>query len=561
MKKIFIILTIWCICYLTYAQNRVIDPDNPIAKIDIGYSDQNGNIQLFLFLNTIETTQEIDSNAEFSFVFEAQITGIIDWQVQSEDAKIRLAKGRFENDSQTPFKYVVNITDGNGKLVMSPNDVRDWVRISDLKISYKLNENFGQLPAFTIYPPIIRDEPIPTPKLEITQVRKTGDREGVIAVSSGKSGTAFKVTSLLIKKKGRDGQISSMILDEQSLGSNRYANNGSIEVPFNTSFDIEINSSLITYEASVLAVKINDINQAMSSETINIVFIESLPPRIINRPSGYSLVIEDQNVIQDARIRMVGNGELGIEFLSTEYKNKVLVQRIDHGFGEYTFQLSGLNQISDNSFSTFYYTNGIDRIGPPYTISKRSPVVQDFRFNGVSEDSYTLAFKLPGIVEKSEFITIDLIGKNNELIRIGGSVIISSNEFKKDLYEARIPMELNRLVSQDTILNIQFVVKYYNKPLYSIGIEAFNQRILNEKIAELVSLTANKPRNRDEGKIKDILDDILKIGEAVGNTINDSEVKNALNNLHTGDSVSIKKTMEDIGKWALIAGKVILPIL
>ena len=104
-------------------------------------------------------------------------------------------------------------------------------------------------------------------------------------------------------------------------------------------------------------------------------------------------------------------------------------------------------------------------------------------------------------------------------------------------------------------------IDYGGNTLYGLTVTVFNQKLYDQKMTELKSETDKKKKERDPEKIKKLVEDIVEIGTAIGNSIEDEEVNSAIEDLQTAKGDKVKAVMSDIGKWALVAGKIILPLL
>lgn len=542
MKTVTILLALFAIsCSLT-AQSA-IDIERPISRIDVGYSVDNYLI-FTLVLNTKENTQNLQNSLPINF--KASVEGQINWDEETQDPKKKLLSAVFQ--SSTPFTFVAYAKDGSTALIPAPTK-QNWKSIEQVKLKYELEGKYFESPYLTIFPP-----PVNKMETEITissKAKMTDKKKCEIRIVSN-DGTPFEVTSVDVIKNSHGVSSTSKITGE-ALGQSRFANSGVIDLSISTSFEIDEDA---TYIVSVVSKKIGTPG-TIKSKPNEVVFTNEILPRILNKPSTYSILIDDKDEFTD-EVRTEGKGEIGIRFLTKEFSDKIRITKENRGGGTFIFTLAGLSQLPDNSFSYYYYTvNGLD-FPQPYLITKKSPVLSDFKFNGLTNNKIILEFRLPQYA-KEESISINIIGKKDNL-EVKGTAVIKLDPIDKSKFQVSLQNELTDMVAKDTLLDVNIIVKYKDIPLYTLGISLFNQKLLNQKISELVAETAKSGR-KDKEKIKKAVEDIVKIGEAVGNSISQDEVKNAIDALSGGNKDRIKNTMTDIGKWALIAGKIVLPLL
>lgn len=523
--------------------------ESPISRIDVGYS-LDDNLIFTIVLNTKENTQNLQNSTPINF--KASIKGLINWGENIQDPKKKILVANFQQaSSNSPFTYISDAKDGTTALVPSPAK-RKWKSIEQAKLTFEIDGKFFELPYLTIYPPSIESSEKKSEVIISTQAKMLGKNIGEINVRSS-DGSAFEITSLEIEKQSPAGTTKHEIIGN-NLGNSRFANSGTIDLLINTPFEIDNNA---TYIAKVNAKKIGS-SEIIPSNSNNIVFIDAIPLYIIGKSPNYSISIDDKDVIFD-EVRTGGKGELGIRFATKEFSDKIRISRESLGGGTFKFTYEGLNELPDNSFSYFYYTrDGID-LPQPYLITKKSPVVSDFKFNGTKEENILIEFRLPQYVNK-ELISINIIGKDDNL-EVKGTTILKPDQTDQSKFQAILSNDLTELVSKDTLIDVNIIIKYNNLPLYSLGLAIFNQKLLNQKMGELIAETANKPSKRDPEKIKSIVEDIVEIGKAVGNSIDDEEMKSTIETLSGDNKEKIQNTMSDIGKWALISGKIVLPLL
>ena len=552
MKTLISIL--FCLAFIPQAipQDKIIDTDKPISNIDISYS-VNNKLMFTLLLNSRDNTQTLSSAPTVDF--KATIEGQIKWAIDPGNPKENLVSGTFtSSSSDSPFKYSTELKNGLGFLIPMPTE-KNWTSIINVKIKYEIDGKYNELPSMTIYPPGVIT-PVISKAIKIsTQAKMIDKRKAEIALESEPSGLAFEVTQIeLIKTSG--GNQSKGGYNASEIGDARFANNGKINLLFNTTFDIDDNTA--SYQVSVKAKAIGT-SEIINSPLTDVVFIDASPLRILNRPADYSLTVNDSDELIDSDINTTGIGDLGIRFATTEYENKIQKQRTNLG-SVYTFQLKGLNALPDKSHSYFYYTSNGKIISPPHLIVKEAPVLTNFHFDGINADRISLGFNLPAFVDPT-LISLNIVSKDNKDLVIGGSYVVKRDLTDPTKININLPNDLTTVIANDTIRDLGFIVNYKAVRLYSLNLKLFNQKLLNEKIAELVANASDRPARRNREQIKAIVEDIVKIGESVGNSMSDAEVNQTVDELKNGNKEQIKNTMLDIGKWALLVGKIVLPVL
>lgn len=541
-----------CLSYLGLSQNLSVDAGNPISSIELVFSESNENLQVRLLLNAIDNKKETDTP-----ILESTIT--TDGQLFSqgengESIKTAIKSSPFyELSPEKPFLLVCDLKKSNNSFI---SEDEEWQMI-ELKVRYTINNQVGSTPVLKFSKPST-NESLPVPKLGIALRGKLkSPNHAIVSITAEPIGTMFEIQRVVLTST-QSGTSLQEVFDADRIGDSRYANNGKIDLALTTEIDL---SPSVNYQLEVTAVKIGDPNCILESEPSAIIFDNHCDLRVTNRESDHSIEIGTNDTFTDENIMTTCHGNLGIKFLNSHYQSEIEVAKIDHGNGLYSLQLSGLNDLKDGSFSTYYYTNGSNIIGPPLTIVKKKPIVTDFSFSGVSDSGYLLNFKVPGIGEdNSGPLMISLENEKGQKLEVGGDIVIQPGA-TTNAFVATIPNGIRDLVSKDTIVNIRFHVKFQGMILYSVGISAFNQELLNNKIAELIAETAQRRNRRDEIKIGNILKELVAIGEAVGNSIEDEEVNEAINSLANGNADNVRNVMKEIGRWALVAGKIILPIV
>jgi hypothetical protein len=556
MKNLFT-FSLLLLTNFIFSQNRFVNVNDPISEVDISYSEPTGMTRLTVILNTVETNEASAVSADYSA--QMNIEGSVKWDVLPTDPKKNILKNVPLNKQGTdkPFVFFVDLYTADNQLLMKSSPSNLWNKIA-LKLHYVINGVSGHTTTVNLYPPTIGSTPIYR-KLSIeTQAKQKETKKGVLSFKSEPSGIPFEIKELKITKKIGENETSTT-LSATDLGVSRYSYNGELNVEVPTSFEIENlgNKYLVVCKAVLLG----DSNISLNSSVTEVVFVQDFDLRILNRTSTHSIsVIGDSNEFIDGNIETEGNGTLGIRFLNSNYQNiKSTVAKVD-GSKKYDIKLTGLNAIPNETSSTFYYTNGAKDISAPLTISKKLPRVTDFRFDGLSGDALNMSFKLLGTDEGTMPVVKIAEGLNN--IELGGSLIVNPDVNDKTKFNISIARNIsNILTGEEIVTDISISVNYASNSLYDLKVTVFNQKLYDEKMKKLREETDKKKKDRDAEKIKSLVEEISSYGKAAGKVIESEEIKVAVENLQNGKSDKVKEVMSDVGKWALVVGKIILPLL
>lgn len=553
MKKLLLIIVCLTLSNLSLlGQSRILDIDNPILSIDVSYS-LNKNLVVTILLNSKENSQTIPNSTKVNF--NASIEGVINWKSPKGKSEERIVSGTFSNSSrETPFRFSAVIKRGEGYFI--PKKIEEeWGYIENVKIKYEIDGQYGELPFIKIYPPIesiVKDEKT----IEIlNQGIYTSDNTGQISLKSP-DGAAFEVLEISVVRITSGGR-NELIISKERLGERRYANNGQINLKFN--LESKLDESNTTYKVKT-KVKVINTKEILMSNLTDVIFKDERPLKIWNRPASYSLTIADKNEILDSDINITGKGELNILFATKEYSDKIRVVPIKNG-PNYSFKLEGLNELPNKSFSYFYYTCDGKPISPPHLISKEAPILTGFKFIGVDDHKLSMEFYLPSFVNK-DLINVSITGEEGEAINVTGSIVSGIKvDNGKSKFKIDLPNGIIDLVTKDTLRDLNFSIIYNSNTVYSLGVILFNQKMLNDKISDLVAITVDKSKHRKKEEIRKIVNDIVEISKVVGNSVENKEIMDAVDKLKYGDKQEVKNVMSDIGKWGLIVGKIILPVL
>ena len=555
MKKLLLLSLL--IANICYGQNRTVDINDPISDIDISYTEQNGVTRLTVILNSIEVTQN-EINTASTYTADINIKGLIYWDTEQLNSKKYILKNTklSKEGSDKPFVLFADLYDGSNSLLMQPTKKDNWEKIS-FKLYYVINGKTGQTPTLNLYPPKDNASPVTRTINISTSATQKELKKGIIGLKSNPSGTPFEITELEIKKVSGSNTTTTK-LNESTLSTNRFSYNGELNLMINTLFDIEtINAK---YYVKCRARMIGNPDVIFSNAETEVVFVPNFDLKVLNRKSGYSIILPSgANFYLDENIETEGNGELGIRFLNSNYQH-IRSDISGQSNGKYNIKLEGLQEIPSETSSTYFYTNGAKDISSPLIISKKLPRVTDFKFNGVKGDSILMSFKLPGI-DKGVQPSITLSGEKGA-INLGGNVVVKRDKKDDNKFDVYIDRKISNLISKDDIVkDVSIGIDYGGNTLYGLTVTVFNQKLYDQKMTELKSETDKKKKERDPEKIKKLVEDIVEIGTAIGNSIEDEEVNSAIEDLQTAKGDKVKAVMSDIGKWALVAGKIILPLL
>jgi len=555
MKKLLLLSLL--IANICYGQNRTVDINDPISDIDISYTEQNGVTRLTVILNSIEVTQN-EINTASTYTADINIKGLIYWDTEQLNSKKYILKNTklSKEGSDKPFVLFADLYDGSNSLLMQPTKKDNWEKIS-FKLYYVINGKTGQTPTLNLYPPKDNASPVTRTINISTSATQKELKKGIIGLKSIPSGTPFEITELEIKKVSGSNTTTTK-LNESTLSTNRFSYNGELNLMINTLFDIEtINAK---YYVKCRARMIGNPDVIFSNAETEVVFVPNFDLKVLNRKSGYSIILPSgANFYLDENIETEGNGELGIRFLNSNYQH-IRSDISGQSNGKYNIKLEGLQEIPSETSSTYFYTNGAKDISSPLIISKKLPRVTDFKFNGVKGDSILMSFKLPGI-DKGVQPSITLSGEKGA-INLGGNVVVKRDKKDDNKFDVYIDRKISNLISKDDIVkDVSIGIDYGGNTLYGLTVTVFNQKLYDQKMTELKSETDKKKKERDPEKIKKLVEDIVEIGTAIGNSIEDEEVNSAIEDLQTAKGDKVKAVMSDIGKWALVAGKIILPLL
>lgn len=555
MKKMFLLLLL--LSTFSYSQNRIINLQDPIAEIDISFSEE-GIARLFVILNTVESAEE--SIGDNSYTADINVQGLIHWEDAQKESRKNILKNvpLMKVGSETPFVLFTDLYSGENKFLKKPDATNKWKKIS-LKLSYVINGKTGQTPTLNLYPPKDNAGPIKREiQISAGAIQKES-RKGIIHLKSVPSGMPFEITTLKIRQiNGGEEQIT--VLGRNELGEGRFSYNGELKLSVPTGFDIETLNS--KYVISCTAGLLAEPNTLLETNETEVIFVPDLDLKILNRNPGYSITLpSDASTHIDKNLETLGNGKLGIRFLDPRYQH-IRTSISPLGNGKYNIFFEGLESIPIETSSTFFYTNGTTDISPPLVISKKLPRISDFKFDGVKENHVALSFRLPGI-ENGIHPGISLSGSKGTL-DLGGNVVIRKiNVAGADgKYEVLIDRNISdKIIDNKVVEDMSIAVNYGGNILYNLTVTVYNQSYYDGKRAELTQEANKKKKDRDPEKIENLVKEISAIGIALGNTIDEAVVQETIGNLRSAKGDKVKAVMSDVGKWTLIAGKIVLPLL
>lgn len=559
MKNLFYFLSL-VITLNGYCLNKVVDINNPISDIDISYTNEDKLVRLIVILNTIQSDQNNaseDDEKSTKYPIEVSIKGLVHWngnQTKTNKHVLKNISLKPLNRSK-PHVLFADLYDESNSPLKQPSIKNDWKKIS-LQLQYKIAGKIGHTPTINLYPPKKKSK-TPTESINInTSAVQKGTNRGIITIKSN-NGTPFKVEEIIVTKVSGNNQ-TTLTLSGENIKSNRFGSNGRLDLEFNSPFPIEhINSK---YFVSCTATLIGSTNSNFSVEKTEVIFLQDYDLEILNRGKNFNINIPIGNDrFVDNNIRTRGHGNLGIRFLNPEYqKIKPSVSKSKEE-NTYEITLDGWEGIQSETSSIFYYTDGEKDISPPLTISKQLPKVKNFKFNGIKNDSITISFELAQSAGSTISPSISFSTPKG-IIDIKGKTFLREN-LSSDQYSVTISQNIPLLGNEEIVKDISLNVNYDKNILYNLTVTVFNQRYYNQSMDSLRMETSKKKSLRDNEKIKQLVEKIVAFGKAVGNSVEIEEVNLAINQLQNFKGEKLKAVLADIGKWAIIVGKIILPFL
>lgn len=550
MKTFFTL--IFCACLFTSisSQSEFIDSNEPISNIDFGYSP---NHFLMVTISLNPKNKSVIPSSQDKLEFEANIEGQVIWSSKlfSQDPSKKRVSADFQRSTNDPLTYTAILGDGAGAFFPTPEGSTKWLRIDNLKLRYQLGQVRSELPYMKIFPPTVSTAENPTKFTVDSKAKMIAKNKCVINVfANNKQIKEFTIQNVTLNEL-QNGKITNTTnLGSVKLGENINTYTGTLDITIDTPFNLSPSGSY----SAVVQVTLPEDDEIYTSDLTSIYLYDAIRLSIKDPKPEDEIRIGGSSEL-DINVRTEGNGELFMRFTNKHYEEKVKISKLPDEAGDYTFKLTHLDEVDYNSFSYFYFTdNGID-IQPAYLISKTVPDITDFNINTTKDDIIQLNFSLPKDINSSDIqISITKIGENDPLI-VGGSKIIRSSG-TGSLITADLSQALTEIISNDTIREIKFDILYKNKlPLYSISLSVINSKVFNKKIAELVAETSSK-KKMDKQKIADIVVELAKIGETIGNSIDKTEVDEAISSLQSSDKDKVRDTISEIGKWAAVVGKI-----
>jgi hypothetical protein len=546
-------------------QSTGVDPVNPISEISLGYT--NGPISttgLTIVFNAAKGSGDSTRSNSISRP-KLNITGSIVWADQPSDPKKTiLSDGRFFDSPEKPFVSHTDLYDGNQQILLQASESNDWKRIN-LKLSYSIDGEVVELPSIALYPPpVVEEEEVINRVVRVNpKAQWVGEKEAVFTVESLPPGIQFEITEFTLLKYDNDStEPSTQPMDKGHQGDRRFTRDGKTQIHFLTDTEIDISSD---YMVSLKAIDTYSGKEiSTGAEATKVFFIKEFPPSVINREEGRIFQIPcHADKFRDDDIQMVGDGTLGIRFLNKDFE-LVNPTTVRLGGDRYAIDLDGLQTVPMMSSSTYYYINKETgaTISPALTITKSLPKVESFKFDGVSQDSLMVSFEIEGDM-----------GDKDPVLNISGSVGILplGNVFvtkqprlatsPTEKYHAKIYGQISQYVLGNKITDdLTIGVTYAEETLYSLTVTAVNRKLYDETRAKLEAEVDSPKGDRSRENIVKWVDILVGYGKAVGTSIEDPVVRNAVDELKNGNNSKVSKVMSDIGKWALIVGKIVLPI-
>jgi hypothetical protein len=549
MKKLILCLEFFFLANFVYSQNININPSNPIEGIDLIYVEN--QTRLHVNFNELKGDSNIEASQN-KLPLKISVEGSIIWsKVPNDEKKIKIREIELRQlATDRPFLYFTDLYDQNNILLGRSNNSNNWQKII-LKIKYNIDGIQKELPNITMYPPRDVATNLQNNLKFLTPIFLTDDREIEIGIEESNK-QAIKIIDLkLISENGN----SVTPVNLSSLGQDISSQNGSLNLKLNLNVSPDINSNH-RIEATV-----HYLNTQIDDQTISkdFNFVKKYDLKIIG-PSYKTKVPFEQDRVEIQNIQTRGIGTLSVRFLDEIYSEKIKPQPLNiSNDGSKSLFLEGFSQVEYGTGSAFYFTfNGKD-VGKPNYIYKALPKVENFMFNGVDDKNIQMKVLLDESISQNNLV-INVYYKQDTLGLSRGKVIKRSDNNNKE-YSILIDRNISNLVGDSIFYDVKFQLEANNEKIYVFTSTLFNQKKLDEKIDILKVETAKSKRERSNEQIKNTLEEIQKIAIRLGNSVGDVEVTKALDVLEKGSKEKTIKTIEDIGKWALIAGKIFLPIL
>lgn len=559
MRKILLVLFLGGYVW-TYASKVQLPSAPPIDDIDLNYT-QDDVARVSIKLAEVENTDVSDGNANFDITISLQ--GLIQWRTKQENARrYFLEKVQLQPSADNPLVYYADLYDGSKRLLKRPSINDAWDKIS-FRVEYEVNGTVETTFNLNFYAPVIKEKP-ENVNLILNSTQQKNDNKLLFKFSVEPEGKPFEITELIIQQK-LEGAERSNKFTKGKIGNRRYFLEGnSLEVPLETSFDLQNPEAkyFVSCDARLIGM-----GTKFSIKEQEITPIRNLELQLVNLDDqGLNVDLPlDKDILIINNIEVRGEGDLKIKFLDPLFQESITSKiRFDVQKQRYEIKLEGINKIAIGSSAAYYLADGSRRISPIYRMRKQLPSVSDFKFNGFVGDSLTMSFKInQSGTGTTPRVNLSVKGKSLE---VEGSIFIHENEENGDAstreyivyIHRRFPnMLTDETLPKDVILSI--VLGDYS--IYELTFTVFDQEKYDQKVKELQAETQQKPRFRDQKKIEKLVKEILSIGEALGNSVDDTEVSQAISELTTAKGDKVKRVFQDIGKWASIIGKIVMPFI
>jgi len=530
-------------CLYSQSESPAINIENPIYKFDAYYAPDD-RLVFKLILNTVKSFETVTPIS-----FEAQVTADIDWGASAniEDKISTKIYAVFIKDN-SDFIYTADVKYGNNELLYDAAR-KNWKKLDNAKLKFRLSNIDYELPLLTIHPPINRSN-----NTSIINIKSFGEiiDSNKVSIEVLWEGVPFIIKKIWVSYK-LDGS-STPTSFEIDANANMNTINGLLTLelqPRNITFNVNTQ-----YTFKLKAQKAGT-NEIMESPSHIVTFIDRKPRKLLDETFDYSVVIQPEQKEVIIEVNTKGeNGLFGIKFNSHEYSSKIKVSTIQQG-SLFSFRLNNCENILNNSSSTFNFTTNGKDISPEYKISKKGFKIEQFKFTSSNNSELAFEFNAP---EYTDIKKLNLIMTGNKGINLDVS---DPNQFKKTSsgkLKVDLPISIVAAITQDTIINSTIILKYDMEPIFELGVDFVNQKLVNEKFAKLISEVSNRKRVNKEN-IKLLIADIVSIGQTIGNSIEKEDVNKAIEDLVSNNKEKIKLTIAEIGKWAVVIGKIAIPIL
>ncbi len=534
MRSLIIIIVLQLLVTFTSAQpnNKILDVINPIKEYDqIELSD--GTVALEIQFHFIP---KLGISAH-SFIIPFSAT--IEW----EDGQVEKI---FPKKYWLGDKFIIEMLTSSRIEIKNYNSAKKWkkIKIKQFNIKAEYPDSViikKEFPMFALYPQIPKTPTI-TPSFE----------EGYIISHNPNNQIVLKIS---VFPKDRTYQLINLEIENNEKLSSKFTplnifsqQGGFIKVPLNLQFAPKI-------EAYKLKGNIKDIRSGK------------------NIPFSGSVTLKDNRVLQTLEVKAfpnfyikdndkikiqvptVGKGDLKLKIASTTTNIIVTPNKVGENF--YTFTLSNLLKEKTQEINFFFEANG-ERFKETYTINKVIPPVSNLDIENIEDKTKC----------KIEFQLPNWISKNRLKVVLGDDVLLKGNNFETDIigdittYKVVFGNVLQQGKIVEDVVKLPFYITLDDTPI-STKIQV---KFVNKKLIELIKTNlekeAQKPKNqRDQEKIKEWITKAKDVGIALGQSLDEGDLKMAIDGMNEPNKSKAQKTVKDIITWVTAIAGIVLMII